>query len=148
MSLTDRVAKDGLIAVQQEIERSLKTVESDPSAAIHYASNTLEASLKVFIARYNLAYNEQHDTLITLWNFFVSQTRLNPKNLQNDCHKEIASGLFKIVHGTMRLRNRYSAAHGRTDSQVHTTQISPRLARLVINATNSLSTYILEFLTR
>lgn len=88
--------------------------------------------------------NPEKDTLIPLWEKFVTTQGLKPKSFENQYHKEVASGLYKIVSGTMSLRNRDSSAHGRTNIELEENSIRPRHARLVINAVATLSGYVLE----
>ncbi|EJF79125.1 abortive infection family protein [Bartonella doshiae] len=58
----------------------------------------------------------------------------------------IASGLYKIVDGTMHLRNKKSAAHGRLEKDLELINLKPHHARLTFNAAHSLSMYILELM--
>ncbi|WBU53580.1 abortive infection family protein [Paracoccus sp. SCSIO 75233] len=58
--------------------------------------------------------------------------------------KKIASGLNSIVDGTMFLRNKKSASHGRTEAQIKANELRPRHARLVIHSAHTLATYVLE----
>lgn len=144
LSFIEQVRKDSLPAVRKELERALNSIESDPQKALLCASNALEATLKVYLERRNVQFNPQKDTLKPLWEKFVSNQGLQPKSFENQYHKEVASGLYKIVSGTMSLRNRNSSAHGRTNSELEKNPIRPRHARLVINAVATLASYVLE----
>ena len=144
LSLMEQVRKDSLSAIQKELERALNFTESDPQTALLCASNALEATLKVFLERRKVQFNPQKDTLKPLWEKFVTTQGLQPKSFENQYHKEVASGLYKIVSGIMSLRNRDSSAHGRTNSELEENSIRPRHARLVINAVAALAGYVLE----
>lgn len=144
LSLIEQVRKDSLTAIKKELERVLNSIESDPQTALLCASNALEATLKVYLERRKVQFNPQKDTLKPLWEKFVTTQGLQPKSFENQYHKEVASGLYKIVSGIMSLRNRDSSAHGRTNSELEENSIRPRHARLVINAVAALAGYVLE----
>jgi hypothetical protein len=146
ISLRENVAKRGLFAVEIEIKRCLENAERDPSAAAHNAASVLEASLKAYLEHYRVPYKEESDTLSELWRIFVSHIGIIPKEFDDKDLKKIASGLFNIIDGTMHLRNKKSAAHGRSGEQFRTSIIRPRHARLAIHAAHTVSAYVLEFL--
>ncbi len=147
ISLRDNVAKRGLSAVEIEIKRALANVESDPVAAIHNAGSVLEAALKAYLGHHNIVYKEESDTLSNLWQKVVEHIGIHPKELDNKDLKRIASGLFNIVDGTMHLRNKKSAAHGKSEEQVRQNTIRPRHARLAIHAAHTVSAYVLELVS-
>lgn len=145
-SLREMIERGGLSAVELEMERALKQVEGDPNAAAHYAGNVLEAALKAYLGRKGLAFDDQKDTLSTLWTLTRDALGINPKDLEAKDLKKIASGLNSIVDGTMYLRNKKSGAHGRTEDQLRASALRPRHARLVIHSAHTLAAYVLECL--
>ncbi|WP_375643961.1 abortive infection family protein [Bartonella sp. AP83NXGY] len=68
------------------------------------------------------------------------------KDLDVNDLKMIASGLYQIVRGTIKLRNKKGAAHGRSKKDFELINLKPRHARLTFNAAHSLSIYILELM--
>ena len=145
ISLRDNVARHGLAAVEIEIKRSLANAETDPSAAAHNAASVLDASLKAYLDHQDIDYKEGSDTISDLWTKFVKHIGIHPKEMDDNDLKQIASGLFSIIHGTMHLRNKKSAAHGKSEEQFRTSIIRPRHARLAIHAAHTISAYIFEF---
>jgi hypothetical protein len=145
-SLQENVTKLGLSAVEMEIKRALANVESDPLAAIHNAGCVLEASLKAYLVHSGIEYREDSDTLSNLWKKAVEHIGIHPKELDDMDLKKIASGLFSIVEGTMHLRNKKSAAHGKSEQQLKQNTIRPRHARLAIHATHTICAYVLELM--
>ncbi|UNE53811.1 abortive infection family protein [Bartonella machadoae] len=143
--LQDKVAKQQLSAVEIEIERALQTVEKDPMNAALYAATVLEASLKAYLNHHSIVYKEESEKLPNLWNKVAMHIGLQPKNFSDEDVKKIASGLYEIVKGTMNLRNKKSAAHGRSEEHFKQNIIRPRHARLAIHAAHTISAYILEF---
>lgn len=146
-SLREMIEAGGLSAVSLEMERSLKQVEADPNAAAHYAANILEATLKAYLVKKGIAFNEETDTLNRLWELVRDSLGINPKDLETKDLKKIASGLNSIVDGTMFLRNKRSGAHGRTEEQIKENALRPRHARLVIHSAHTLAAYVLECLS-
>lgn len=146
LSLQQNVAKRGLSAVEIEIKRALANVESDPLAATHNAGCVLEASLKAYLTHHSISYKEESDTLSDLWKQVVEHIGIHPKELDDKDLKKIASGLFNIVDGTMHLRNKKSAAHGKSEEQLRQSTIRPRHARLAIHAAHTVSAYVLELM--
>ena len=146
LSLQESVTKRGLSAVEIEIKRALANVESDPLAATHNAGCVLEASLKAYLTHHSIAYKEESDTLSDLWKQVVEHIGIHPKELDDKDLKKIASGLFNIVDGTMHLRNKKSAAHGKSEEQLRQNTIRPRHARLAIHAAHTISAYVLELI--
>jgi hypothetical protein len=145
-SLREIIERSGLSAVELEMDRALKQVEGDPNAAAHYAGNVLEAALKAFLKQKGVTFNDQSDTLSTLWPLSRDALGINPKDLEAKDLKKIASGLNSIVDGTMYMRNKKSGAHGRTEEQFRTSALRPRHARLVIHSAHTLAAYVLECL--
>lgn len=145
-TLREIIERGGLSAVEIEMNRALKQVDSDPNAAAHYAGNILEAALKAYLGTKQIPFNDQTDTLNRLWELTRDDLGINPKNLESKDLKKIASGLNSIVDGAMYLRNKKSGAHGRTEEQLQAGLLRPRHARLVIHSAHTLAAYVLECL--
>jgi hypothetical protein len=144
LSLQDTVTKKGLAGVDIEIKRALENLEKDPMASVHNAGSVMEATFKAYLEHHLIVFKEESATLADLWKQVVEHMGIHPKNMEDKDLKQIASGLFSIVQGTMHLRNKQSAAHGKSDSQFRQNTIRPRHARLAIHAAHSLCAYVLE----
>ncbi len=155
--LQKRITEKGLSAVEIEVKRALENIEKDPKKAVLFAANLLEASCKAYLDHYSIPYEENaHNKLHALWKEVAKKAKIHPddikqENLKNqDLDKNdlrmIATGLSKIVSGTMNLRNKKSAAHGRSEKDFELINLKPRHARLTFNAAHSLSIYILELM--
>uniref|UniRef100_UPI0035CF7C3B abortive infection family protein n=1 Tax=Bartonella sp. CL436QHHD TaxID=3243531 RepID=UPI0035CF7C3B len=147
------IAEKELSAVEIEINRALENIEKDPREAVLFAANLLEASCKAYLDHHSIPYAENaHNKLYALWKEVAKKAKIHTddikkKNLKNqDLDKNdlrmIATGLSRIVSGTMNLRNKKSAAHGRSKKDFELINLKPRHARLTFNAAHSLSIYI------
>ncbi|WP_375645107.1 abortive infection family protein [Bartonella sp. MR100HLJHH] len=151
------IAEKELSAVEIEINRALENIEKDPREAVLFAANLLEASCKAYLDHHSIPYAENaRNNLPALWEEVVKRAKIHPEDLkqenlknqdldENDL-KMIASGLYKIVEGTIKLRNKKGAAHGRSKKDFELINLKPRHARLTFNAAHSLSIYILELM--
>ncbi len=146
VSLRENIKNRGLNSIELEINRALNNIEKDPLSAVHNAGSVLEATLKNYLDHYQQNYEEDKDTLSSLWQKTVQHIGIHPKELSDKDLKEIASGLFSIVHGTMHLRNKKSASHGKSENQFQNISITPRHARLAINASHTIASYIVELM--
>jgi Abortive infection C-terminus len=145
-SLQDLIRGGGLEAVAKEMSRALEKVGSDPNAAAHYAGNILEATFKAYMGAKAIAYDDSRDTLAKLWPPVRDSIGANPNSVAGSELESIANGLNSIYEGIRDLRNKKSAAHGRTESQLISDQLQPRQARLAVHASHSLAAYVLESL--
>ncbi|UTO28006.1 abortive infection family protein [Bartonella harrusi] len=154
--LQKRIAEKGLLAVEIEAKRALEKIEHDPGSAVLFATNLLEASCKAYLDHHSLSYKDTAYTLRALWKAVVTNAKIDPENMQQEKLKNqdldandlkmIASGLNKIVQGTMNLRNKKGAAHGHSEGNFKKINLKPRHARLTFNAAHTLSVYILELI--
>lgn len=145
-TLQELIRTEGLRAVAQEMERALEKVGSDPNAATHYAANVLEACFKAFLAARNIPFDDKGDTLIDLWQPVRDAIGMKPKDLGSNDLRKIATGLNSIVDGMMYLRNKKSAAHGKTEDQAMNEALEPHHARLAVHSAHTLAAYVIECL--
>lgn len=151
-ALQKEVVKNGLSAIETEIKRALENIETDPMASALYAANLLEASCKAYLDHHSISYKETTLKLPDLWDQMVKKAKIHPKDMEkenlNDLDtndlKMITSGLYQIVRGTMNLRNKKGASHGRSEENFRKINLNPRHARLVVNGAFALAMYILE----
>ncbi|WP_019224076.1 abortive infection family protein [Bartonella rattaustraliani] len=66
------------------------------------------------------------------------------QNPENKNVKRLISALNQVVDNIMALRNKESAAHGKSKQQLQESYVLPRHARLALHAAHTLSVYILE----
>ena len=145
-SLQELIHGGGLDAVAKEMARALEKIGSDPNAAAHYAGNILEATFKAYMDAKAISYDDTRDTLSKLWPPVRDSIGMNANDVAGSELENISSGLNSIYEGIRDLRNRKSAAHGRTEAQLLTDQLQPRQARLAVHASHSLAAYVLESL--
>jgi Abortive infection C-terminus len=145
-TLQELIRTEGLRAVAQELERALEKVGSDPNAATHYAANILEACFKAFLVARKIPFNDESDTLIKLWEPVRDAIGMKAKDLGNNDLRKISTGLNSIVDGMMHLRNKKSAAHGKTESQALSEVLEPHHARLAVHSAHTLAAYVIECL--
>ncbi|WP_375649818.1 abortive infection family protein [Bartonella sp. MU70NMGDW] len=151
------IAEKELSAVEIEINRALENIEKDPREAVLFAANLLEASCKAYLDHHSIPYAENaRNNLPALWEEVVKKAKIHPEDMKQENLKNqdldandlkmITSGLYQVVHGTMNLRNKKGAAHGRSKKDFELINLKPRHARLTFNAAHSLSIYILELM--
>lgn len=145
LSLAESVKKHGLVTVEIEINRALAQIEQDPHAAAQYAGNVLEAAIKAYLDSKKVAYG-QGDALAELWKSAADTMGLKPKDWDDKDLKMIGSGLNSIVSGIMHLRNKKSAAHGKSEEQSKVYVLKPRHARLAIHSAHTIAAYIIELI--
>ena len=144
-TLSEIVEKNGLPAIEQEINRTLENVEKDPYAACLFAANLLEATLKHYISRKGNTYND-NDGLSDLWKNASNIMNITPKNFDDSDLKRIASGLINVVTGLRNIRNKKSASHGKSEKERKQYTILPRHSKLAIHSAHTLAAYILELI--
>lgn len=145
-TLQELIRAEGLRAVSQEMERALAKVGSDPNAAAHYAANILEACFKAFLAARSIQFDDKNDTLIDLWHPVRDAIGMKPKDLGSNDLRKIATGLNSIVDGLMHLRNKKSAAHGKTEDQALNDALESHHSRLAVHSAHTLAAYVIECL--
>lgn len=143
VSLDEAVKKHGLKSVEVEIKRALGTVESDPHAAVQFAVNALEATLKAYLDKKNISYSKS-EGLSDLWKRSSQEMGIKAGPTDALDIKKIVSGMHSVVDGISHLRNNKSTAHGRSEEQAKNINIKPRHARLAIHSAHTVAAYVLE----
>lgn len=144
-ALQDYVKQHELSYLDRIIQQSLNDIDNNPLSAVLHASTTLESALKEYLETRQIPYNKDNATLPKLWDIFIQNNfKMHPEELNCNDLKKIATGLYNIIHGTASLRNKKSSAHGKSEEEFQTINITPRHARLAIHAAHTLSAYILE----
>ncbi|WLA69443.1 abortive infection family protein [Bradyrhizobium diazoefficiens] len=138
-SLREQLNLNPFQTIEKEFDRALRTVVSDPPAAITAACAVLEALCKNYL-------NEEEQEgpnkqlLNTMFPLVMKHLGLSPADYQGDI-QQILTGMFSVTHGVAALRTHYGSAHGHDED---TQPIYPRHARLAVNAAHTLTLFIME----
>lgn len=139
-SLDQLLRARDLRSVEMEFERALKSVLTDPPAALTAACAIVEAVCKVYIADEGLELPGMQ-TVKPLWKVVQQHIGLDPATLEDNDLKQILVGLSSIVDGLGALRTHGGSAHGRGRKPY---SVEPRHARLAIHSAHSLTAFLLE----
>lgn len=126
--------------VEIELDRALKSVSQDPSAAITAGCSLLEALFKAYIQNRGLDLPNK-ETLKPLWSVVQKDIGLDPKNQTDDDIQRILQGLSSIVDGIAALRTHGGSAHGGGGLRY---KMKERHARLAIGSAQVLAHFIID----
>ncbi len=128
------------------INRIKESIETDPKLAIGSSKELVESVLKNILVKMNVSYNKNDDIPKLLR---AAQRALNlvPSEVNEsikgkDIIKTLLSNLGQMVIKIAELRNLYGTGHGKESSL----GLEPRHARLTVNSTIALCTFLLETL--
>lgn len=127
-------------AVNDEFNRALANVETEPREAVSAASNILESFCKVYIAENGLTPPPKQD-LKAVWGVVRKDLGFDPSVVQDQDLQTILSGLLATVEGIGALRTHASSAHG-AGTKIY--KLEPRHARLAIHAAHTVTLFALE----
>jgi len=127
-------------AVNEEFNRALANVESEPREAVSAASNILESFCKVYITENELIAPSKQD-LKAVWGVVRKDLGFDPSVVQDQDLQTILSGLLATVEGIGALRTHASSAHG-AGTKIY--KLEPRHARLAIHAAHTVTLFALE----
>jgi len=144
--LRESVQKISPDSVNDYMKSAYDYVSRDPGTAVVHAHSALEKALQEYLIYFKVIDSSNTDGLSTLWKKFVDDMAINPGEMPDKDLKQIASGLYKVIEGTMHIRNKRSNAHGHASEQTKKDPIRPRHARLVVHAADTLAAYISECL--
>jgi hypothetical protein len=131
-----------LSSIEQEFQRAIENIQSDPHAAITAACSIIEATLKFYIESFKLDEPSKLN-VIPLWTVVQSHLQLNAdETLAADQHK-VLKGISSIIDGIGAFRSHIGSAHGRGSNPP---SIIIAEARLVVNAAHTLVVFIIEVL--
>ncbi|HLG26710.1 MAG TPA: abortive infection family protein [Paenisporosarcina sp.] len=139
-SLNDSIKKRNISVLNEEFDRSLRTVETSPKDALSAACNILESVCKVYIEEESLDMPAKQD-LQQVWSVVRKDLGFDPSRVEDRDLKEILSGLIATVNGVGALRTHASSAHG---SGSKSYRVEPRHARLAIHAAHTIVLFVLE----
>jgi len=137
----ERVGSIEIEDVNQEMERILVAVESDPADAITAARALVEAVCKAVLEELGEPVNEVDD-LPSLYKKVAIALRVDPT--QHDVvYRQTLQGLVSAVQGLAELRNRLGDAHGKGRGAVRP---QARHARMAAGAAMTVAAFLVETL--
>lgn len=128
------------VAIDEEFERAMLKVETEPREAVSAASNILESFCKTYIAENGLEMPQKQD-LKPLWTMVRKHLGFDPSLVADQDLQTILTGLFATVEGIGALRTHASSAHGAGKTSY---RLEPRHARLAIHAAHTVALFALE----
>ncbi len=130
--------------LNQYILRIQDSIESDPELAVGSTKELLESIMKTILVKQgqNLSGKENFPSLVKLTQKAI---KLDPNEVKstaksNDLIKRTLSNLGQLTSGINDLRRDYGTGHGRAG----TSGITPRHARLAVNAGAALAVFLVE----
>lgn len=139
-TLTDYLRSGDFASVEKEFERALIHINTDPHASITAACSIIEALCKTYIESFKLTMPSKQ-TVVPLWKVVKQNLELNQDSLLANDQNSIIKGLSSVVDGVGAFRTHIGSAHGRGKTPP---KIKVSEARLAVNASHTLVTFILE----
>lgn len=139
-SLDDLMRKRSIPEIEVEFQRALKSLDSDPPAAITAACSILESFCRIYIQEENLSLPPDKSAK-SLWKIVARHIRLAPESQTDQDINKVLSGLFSVVDGLASLRTHDGSAHGKERRPY---KILPSHARLAVHASHTLVLFGLE----
>lgn len=139
-AFADALKEFSVAEVEEEFERALRSVESDPASAATAACAIVEALCKHYIATEGLEL-PSNQTVKPLWVVVAKHLKLSPEQLEDDDLKRVLAGLSSIIDGIGAFRTHAGSAHGQ---HKRTYKVAPRHARLVVHSAHSLCLFVVE----
>lgn len=139
-SLREILQDRDLRSVEEELDRTLAAIESDPPAAVTAACSLLESLFKIYIEEHQLGLPKKK-TIKPLWTVVSRHLGFDAAKIADNDLKRVLSGMSSIVDGIGALRTHTSSAHGRGKKRY---RLKPRHARLAINSAHTLATFVIE----
>ena len=142
-SLGQRLAEEGIEALDIEYQRSYNSVQTDPPSAVTAACAILESLFKTYLEEEGEALPAKQ-TLSLLWQAVSKKLGMRPGEVADDDLKRILSGLNSIIDGIGALRTHEGSAHGRSEEQRKNYRIEARHARLAVHSSHTVALFVLE----
>jgi len=130
----------GFEYIKEQIEKcEEKIMKHDYDGAITNA-RTLVESVCFFILEESKTPYESNGNLIKLYKKVHKVLKMDPALYQEDCFKQILSGIISIINGLSNLRNVMSDAHGRSKTKYY--KPTDRHAILAVNIAKVISEFL------
>lgn len=140
MRLRQDIREENFTELEVEFRRAVDNIEGDPASSITAACNILEALFRRLIRQLNLELPKKL-TVKPLWMVVQQGLDLRPGDKEDPDIKRILGGMASIVDGIAAFRTHSGSAHGGGELRY---QVSPRHARLTVNAAHSLAQFVIE----
>lgn len=127
-------------SINDEFDRALRNVESNPREAVSAACNLLESVCKTYIEDEGLEMPSKQD-LQPVWSVVRKDLGFDPSRVEDRDLQEILSGIIAVVNGIGALRTHASSAHGAGKKSY---KLEPRHARLAVHAAHTVALFIIE----
>ena len=141
-TLEDYLKNGDFASIEVEFDRALLNINTDPHASITAASAIIESVLKHYIERNSLVMPNRMN-IGPLWQTVRQNLTLNANSQLSDDQNKILTGVTSIIDGVGAFRSHIGSAHGRG---VSPPQISAHEARLAVNVSHSVVTFIMDHL--
>lgn len=139
-SLEEHIRNKDIKPLNDEFDRALSNVETNPREALSAACNLLESLFKIFIEEECIEMPKKKDIKST-WNVVRKRLNFDPSSTEDRDLQEILSGMASVVGGIGALRTHASTAHGLGNTKY---KVEPRHARLAVHAAHTIALFILE----
>lgn len=130
--------------LNQHLLRIEDALESDPEQAIGSTKELLESVVKTVLVAYGETITDK-ERFPTLLKRAQKRLNLDPSDLDvnvkgRDTVRKVLNSIGQVADGINELRNAYGSGHGRT----RRSGITPRHARLAVNAGAALAVFLIE----
>ena len=142
LELQSYLGLGGLQAAQEDFERALQTVESDPAQALGSSSSTLESIAKSILDEFEEDYPAD-ESVRPLLKAVFKKMDLSPEGYADPEIRRILGGLLNAGIGIGVLRTKYSSFHGKGGQQ-RRNRLSARHARMAVHATATIGLFLIE----
>ncbi|OLN28967.1 abortive infection family protein [Desulfosporosinus metallidurans] len=130
----------GFDYIKEQMQKcEVKIDNSDYDGAITNA-RTLVESVCLFILEENNVSSDCDGNLIKIYKEVNKVLKTDPSLYEEECFKQILSGMVSIINGLASLRNRMSDAHGRSNAKYY--KPSVRHAILAMNSAKVISEFL------
>jgi len=140
MTLEQFIRERDSTSIEEEFNRALANVSTNPREAVSAASNILESICKVYIAEEGLEMPAKQD-LKPVWTTVRKHLGFDPSLVEDTDLQTILSGMISIVEGIGALRTHASSAHG---AGVKGYKLEPRHARLAVHSAHTVALFVIE----
>lgn len=130
-----------LPTLNNQFERALSDVESNPRGAVSAACNILESLFKEYIASDESLNIPNKQTVHPLWIIVRDKLGFDPGITEDEDLKKIYTGLSSIIAGVGALRTHASESHGPGPDAY---ELESRHARLAVHAAHTVTYFVLE----
>jgi hypothetical protein len=139
-TLEELIRERDLLSINEEFDRAVQNVESNPREAVSAACNILESVCKTYIEDEGLEMPQKQD-LQHVWSVVRKDLGFDPSRVEDHDLQEILSGIIAVVNGIGALRTHASSAHGAGKKAY---RLESRHARLAVHAAHTVALFVLE----